>query len=319
MVHNVHQRTIPAPVDEVGRLIDGLSSPDDVLWPAPAWPPMRFDRPLGVGADGGHGPVRYRVCAYEPGRRVACTFTPGTGLEGTHTLEAVAAGPGRTVLRHVLTGRLRGVGLLTWPLAVRWLHDALLEDLLDRAESALCVGPARRSRWSPWVRLLRRVDRPVARAVPVPDTTLLATALPRVDFADAHAVATPHGMPADPQVWADAVFRDPPAWVAAALGLREALVGFAGIARGGSSSFDTVARTGDEVLLGTDEQHLDFRASVRCEPDRVVLSTVVQLHNARGRGYFALVRLVHAVIVRAMLTRAAHRLSRSPEGEHTCT
>ena len=46
-------------------------------------------------------------------------------------------------------------------------------------------------------------------------------------------------------------------------------------------------------------------------------STVVTLRNRRGRAYLALVRLVHPVIVWAMLTRAAHRLSRSPEGEHT--
>ena len=86
--------------------------------------------------------------------------------------------------------------------------------------------------------------------------------------------------------------------VGAARGARGA-VGLVGIARGGRSSFDTVARTADEVLLGTDERHLDFRASVLREPDRVVLSTVVTLHNRRGRAYFALVRRVHPVIVRA--------------------
>jgi hypothetical protein len=38
---------------------------------------------------------------------------------------------------------------------------------------------------------------------------------------------------------------------------------------------------------------------------------VVTLHNRRGRGYFAIVRLVHPVVVQAMLNRAARRLSRS--------
>jgi hypothetical protein len=42
-----------------------------------------------------------------------------------------------------------------------------------------------------------------------------------------------------------------------------------------------------------------------------LVSTVVQLHNARGRVYFALVRLVHPAIVRAMLDRAARTMSRS--------
>jgi hypothetical protein len=165
---------------------------------------------------------------------------------------------------------------------------------------------------------LSAFDRPGAWATEVPATPLLADALPRVDWTDAHAVACRPGLPTDPQVWADAVFRDPPRWVLGLLGLREALVGLVGIARGGSSSFDTVARREDavagevaerEVLLGTDERHLDFRASVLREPGRVVLSTVVRLHNARGRAYFALVKPVHPVIVRAMLTRAARRLA----------
>jgi hypothetical protein len=119
------------------------------------------------------------------------------------------------------------------------------------------------------------------------------------------------GMPQDPQVWADAVFRDPPPVVVGLLGLRQALVGLVGITRGSRSAFDTLARTPDEVLLGTDDGHLDFRVTVRREPHRVVLSTAVTLHNARGRGYFAVVRPLHPLVVRAMLDRAARRLSRS--------
>ena len=215
------------------------------------------------------------------------------------------------MLRHEAVGRVTGAMRLLWPLAVRPAHDALLADLLDRAEAVLGSGPARPARWSPWVRLLRRSELPRGAETAVPETPLLATALSRVDFADAHAVPVHPGAPTDPQVWADAIFRDPPRWVLAVLGVREALVGLVGIARGGSSSFDTVARTADEVLLGTDERHLDFRASVLREPERVVLSTLVTLHNRRGRTYFALVRRVHPIVVQGMLTRAARRLSGS--------
>lgn len=154
----------------------------------------------------------------------------------------------------------------------------------------------------------RRATSPRARAVPVPETPLLAGALPRVDWSDAWAVQCPDGT-ADPQVWAHAVFHTPPGWVAVLLGLREALVGLVGIERGGRAAFATIARTGDEVLLGTDQRHLDFRASVLRLPDLVVLTTVVRLHNRRGRAYFALVRRVHPVVVRAMLTRAARVLA----------
>ena len=177
--------------------------------------------------------------------------------------------------------------------------------------AVLGVGPAHPRGWSPRARSLDRLAQPRAVGTGVPQTALLATALPRVDFADAFAVTARPGAPTDPQVWADAVFRDPPRWVQALLAAREALVGLVGIARGGHSSFETVTRTADEVLLGTDERHLDFRASVLREPGRVVVSTVVTLHNRRGRAYFALVWWVHLVVVRGMLTRAARRLSGS--------
>jgi hypothetical protein len=307
MVRNVHERLIPVPVERLAPLVDH----PDGSWPAPEWPALVLDRPVSVGARGGHGPIRYHVTAYEPGRRVAFAFDPGMGLSGTHTFTVEPAGPDATLVRHVLEGDVTGSARLRWALVIRWLHDALLEDLLDRAETAVGTGPARPARWSPWVRLVRRAL-PGAREVPVPRTALLAGALPRVDWSDAHAVECGPDAPIDPQVWADALFRDPPAWVTDALGLRDALVGIVGIDRSGPSAFATLAREPDEVLLGTDERHLDFRASVLREPRRVVVSTVVQLHNARGRAYFALVRRVHPVIVRAMLNRAASRLSNPP-------
>ena len=311
MIRNIHERLVPAPVGRVGPLLDRLGGPDDLLWPAPAWTPMVLDGPVAVGAAGGHGPIRYRVTAHEPGRRVEFTVDPGLGLHGTHTFTAESAGPDATLLRHVIDGRTSGVMLVGWPLVVRRLHDAVLEDLLDNAERAVGAEPARQARWSPWVRLLHRLQ--ADRAVPtsVPDTSLLATALPRVDWADAYAVPARPGAPTDPQVWADAVFGDPPPWVLGMLlGLPQLLVGFLGIDRAGATAFATVARSGDEVLLGSDERHLDFRASVRREPTRVVVTTVVCVKNARGRAYSTLVRLVHPAIVRAMLAAAAYRLSR---------
>jgi uncharacterized protein DUF2867 len=311
VVRNVHERRIPVRPEELGPLLDRLGGPDDVLWPSPQWPPMVLDGPVAVGAVGGHGSIGYRVTGHEPGRRVEFAFDPSTGLRGTHVFTVEPDGGSGSVLRHVAEGRLSGAAVLAWPLVIRWLHDAVLEDLLDRAETAVGTGPARPHRWSPAVRLLRLATGARSRSTEVPAGGLLDGALARVDFADAHAVEARPGTPLDPQAWADAVFRDPPVWVVAALGLREALVGFVGIARGGTSAFDTLARTDHEVLLGTDDGHLDFRVGVRREPDRVVVSTVVTLHNRRGRGYFGIVRLVHPVVVRAMLTRAARRLSRS--------
>ncbi|MFB6440310.1 SRPBCC family protein [Streptomyces sp. NPDC056411] len=158
-VHHVHERVLPVPGAEAGRLIDGLSGAGDRLWPHPDWPPMRLDGPLAPGAAGGHGPVRYTVAAYVPGRWVRFAFRGPRGFDGFHEYTVHPLGADRTLLRHTLAMRPRGPARLTWPLVYRHLHDAVLEDSLDRAERA-CTGTVTRpARWSRYVRLLRGLIR----------------------------------------------------------------------------------------------------------------------------------------------------------------
>jgi hypothetical protein len=151
MIRNVHQRRYPVETARLGEILDRVAEPNSPVWPVNHWPPMVLDRPLAVDAKGGHGPVRYSCTAYEPGRRVEFTFAPDFFAHGTHTFEVLDGG----VLRHTLIARPHGVGHLLWPLAFRWLHDACLEDLLDRVGDSAGHPPVTRTRWSPWVRFLR--------------------------------------------------------------------------------------------------------------------------------------------------------------------
>ncbi|MBW1600199.1 SRPBCC family protein [Streptomyces sp. JJ38] len=163
-VYNVHERRLAGSRGEVGTLIDRLAGGQDALWPHDAWPRMRFDGALGVGASGGHGPVRYHVAAYVPGTWVRFTFDGPRGFDGFHEYAVLPADAGRTMLRHTLAMRARGPARLTWPLLWRPLHDALLEDSLDRAERALTGTVRTPARWTPYVRLLRGLaGRPGAR------------------------------------------------------------------------------------------------------------------------------------------------------------
>ncbi|MFT7838238.1 hypothetical protein Q5530_19050 [Saccharothrix sp. BKS2] len=54
-----------------------------------------------------------------------------------------------------LVDRPRGWARLTWPLAIRPPHDALIEDLPDNAARAADHPHAHPNRWSPRVRLPR--------------------------------------------------------------------------------------------------------------------------------------------------------------------
>jgi hypothetical protein len=161
-IRSLHARSIPASLEAAGKLLDGLASDDDRLWPRDRWPAMRLDRPLGVGARGGHGPVRYEVVEYVPGQKVVFRFDPAAGLmrgvRGGHRWE-LSEVAGGVELRHVIEAE-GGLGpALRWLLLVRPLHDALIEDALDRAQDALTGGDKRPARWSLRVRLLRRLAR----------------------------------------------------------------------------------------------------------------------------------------------------------------
>ncbi|MBI5251453.1 MAG: hypothetical protein HY912_18345 [Desulfomonile tiedjei] len=128
---------------------------------------MEFDSPLGIGARGGHGPVRYTVQDYVPGRKVVFQFALAglaNGLEGRHWFEIVPT-PETTVFRHVIDAECGFVMWLKWAFLIRPLHDALLEDAFDKVELDLHGRLQRPSSWSLWVRTLRKLvaGRPVKR------------------------------------------------------------------------------------------------------------------------------------------------------------
>ena len=159
MIRNTHRRTLPVPASTLAPLLAGLGGSQDLLWPA-GWPPLRLDGPVAVGAAGGHGPIRYRVSTYEPGRRVRFTMDPACGLRGHHELVLEPRGSG-CELRHELVVRPLGSLRVLGPTLVLPLHDALIEDLLDRAERFATGGVAAPARWSARVRSARWVMRRV--------------------------------------------------------------------------------------------------------------------------------------------------------------
>jgi hypothetical protein len=157
MVHNVHERLFQVKIERVGELLESLGSSHDRLWPRDCWPAMRLDRALQVGATGGHGPIRYVVQRHERGRAVWFRFTAPVGFEGGHGFD-VEPTAGGVRLRHVLTMVPRGGAYVSWPLVFRPLHDALIEDALDRVARAVGESVPQRA-WSPRVRLLRAMLR----------------------------------------------------------------------------------------------------------------------------------------------------------------
>lgn len=157
-VLNVHERAIEEG-QRVAALIDGLASGSgDLLWPWERWSSMQFDRPLQPGARGGHGPIRYEIQEYEPGRRIRFGFTAPRGFDGFHEYRIISMNT-RTLLQHVLGMRFHGWARLLWPLLFEPMHNALIEDSLDKAEMTSSERVREPHEWSIRVRAIRRVMR----------------------------------------------------------------------------------------------------------------------------------------------------------------
>ena len=165
-LRNAHSREIAASAGVVGEILDTVGSDHDRLWAADIWQaePVVFDRPLGVGATGGHGSIRYSVVKYERGRRVVFEFTPGSGLSGTHGFELEELGPDRSRLTHVLDAEPSLWMRPLVPILIGW-HDAMVETAFDRAELGATGSLERPTRIPLWLRIVNRAEIAIARAL----------------------------------------------------------------------------------------------------------------------------------------------------------
>ena len=81
--------------------------------------------------------------------------------------------------------------------------------------------------------------------------------------------------------------------------------------RGGRDRIDffpVLACSANEIILGADDRHLDFRLSLLRRPAAqgmpvLIATTVVHCHNRLGRWYLAAIMPFHRLIVRSSLRR----------------
>jgi hypothetical protein len=155
-IANIHSRVINQSKDKISQILDTLSSNDDQLWPNEKWPPMNFKNGLKDGAVGGHGPVRYSVRQYLPGNNIEFKFIQPDGFDGIHRFDVAEIDSEKTEIKHTIEMTLSGKGILTWFIAIKWLHDALLEDCLDKVENRF-LQEQKSTKWNVWVCILRKI------------------------------------------------------------------------------------------------------------------------------------------------------------------
>ncbi len=119
---------------------------------------MIFRKGLTDGAIGGHEPIRYSINKYIPGSLIEFKFLKPDGFNGIHRFEITEIENDKTEIKHTIDMTVSGKAMFTWYIAVKWLHNALLEDCLDKAENNF-LTEKKKTEWNLWVRFLRRILR----------------------------------------------------------------------------------------------------------------------------------------------------------------
>jgi hypothetical protein len=149
-----------------------------------------------------------------------------------------------------------------------------------------------------------------------PAISVISDWYPGASLADSFAVALPPQAPADIDTLATLLFADPPLWFTILLAIRDRVVTLFGVkashalaAADHIAFFPVLSRSRDEITIGVDDSHLDFRGSVLLRrPERLlVLTTAVRCHNLLGRAYLAVILPFHILVAKSLLRRLRRR------------
>jgi hypothetical protein len=151
---NTHQRKYEHPIDKISKIFESLSSTKDMMWPHERWSPMTLEQGLNVGSSGGHGPIKYFVSQYNPGRNVEFTFIEPSGFRGIHKFELNETINNSCLLKHQIKMNVSFKGFILWYFAIKWLHDALIEDCFDKVQNQISTTKSH-TKWNAWVKILR--------------------------------------------------------------------------------------------------------------------------------------------------------------------
>ena len=155
-VLNIHRRIYPLSKHQIFDLLSTLSTPNDEIWPTENWPKMKLDNGLAIGSKGGHGPIKYFVESIFFGNQILFRFTSPKGFLGIHKFDVKSVDENKTELVHTIDMDAKNSGYFIWISSVKWLHNALIEDGLDKIHYKI-TGEKKLTKWSLWVKILRTI------------------------------------------------------------------------------------------------------------------------------------------------------------------
>lgn len=125
-VHNVHERVLTAPPEQVAALFENM----DPLWPTDVFPAPEPEE----------GALRIGPMLWQPVERAdaaaAFRIVDPAEFPAEHWFEVEPDGQGGTTLRHTVAGEAVGEFEPVWRQLVEPMHNAYIEALFDRAQQA---------------------------------------------------------------------------------------------------------------------------------------------------------------------------------------
>lgn len=157
------------------------------------------------------------------------------------------------------------------------------------------------------------------RRVEPPPASIISSWYAGADLLDSYGVDAPTDG-ATMRAIADRALGAPPLWFRTLMAVRDAAVKPFGVRTSGEvrrarpdqasiDFFPVLSESADEIVLGEDDRHLDFRLSLLRQTglhgSTLIVTTAARTHNRLGRLYLCAIHPFHILVVRAVVVRAA--------------
>jgi predicted Fe-Mo cluster-binding NifX family protein len=157
----------------------------------------------------------------------------------------------------------------------------------------------------------------IVKSYKIPDKSIISNGFGKTDYCDSYRIVKQTNETVDKIT--TQIFRMP-RWVIGLMKIRNSIVKILGLRTGknengkeaayypvGSKAryFTVTERNANEIVMGENDRHLYFRASVLVDREQsfIYLTTIVRFHNIWGRIYFLPVKPFHRLIIKSLLKR----------------
>jgi hypothetical protein len=148
----------------------------------------------------------------------------------------------------------------------------------------------------------------VTRLTTIPKNSVIASGFDKIDYCDTYRIVKTTNETAE-EIAAKMVKM--PKWVNWLMSIRDSVVGIFGlktskeILEGQTTNFPVIEQHENEIVMGENDRHLDFRASVLVDRENsfIYLTTIVHFNNFFGWLYFLPVKPFHKIIVKSSLKK----------------